>query len=75
MGGHEAFRLIRQIQPGVPIIMSSGYGEVLAREKLCSDAVVGFLQKPYIAAKLAESIKEALQHSADGSSLAAQDKI
>jgi PAS domain S-box-containing protein len=74
MGGHEAFRLIRQIQPAVPIIMTSGYSEVLAREKLGGDAVVGFLQKPYIAAKLVESIKEALQHSADGSSPAAQDK-
>jgi len=63
MGGHDAFRLIREIQPGVPIIMSSGYSETFAREELGRDAVVGFVQKPYSAAKLVKSIQEALQAS------------
>jgi CheY-like chemotaxis protein len=66
MGGHEAFRLIREIQPGVPIVMSSGYSELAAREELGSDAVAGFIQKPYTAAKLVASIQEALEHSAQG---------
>jgi DNA-binding NarL/FixJ family response regulator len=64
MGGHEAFKLIREIRPSVPIIVSSGYGEVFAREELGRDAVVGFIQKPYVAAQLLETIQEALQHSA-----------
>jgi PAS domain S-box-containing protein len=64
MGGHEAMKLIREIRPGVPIIVSSGYGETFAREELGSDAVVGFIQKPYVAAQLVETIQEALQHSA-----------
>ncbi len=64
MGGHEAFRLIREIQPGVPIVMSSGYSEVAAREALGGDAVAGFIQKPYTAARLVASIQEALEHSA-----------
>ena len=63
-GRVRAGQLIREIQPGVPIIMSSGYSEVFAREELGRDAVAGFIQKPYIAAKLVESIQEALQHSA-----------
>jgi PAS domain S-box-containing protein len=63
MSGHEAFRLIRGIRPGVPIIISSGYSEVSAREELGSDAVAGFIQKPYIAAKLVTTIQETLQHS------------
>ena len=60
MGGHEALRLIREIRPGVPIILSSGYSEAFAREEL-GDTVAGFIQKPYVAAKLVESIQEALR--------------
>jgi len=63
MGGHEAFRLIREIQPDVPIVMSSGYSELAAREELGQEAVAGFIQKPYTAAKLVTSIQEALEHS------------
>jgi CheY-like chemotaxis protein len=63
MGGHEAFRLIREIQPDVPIVMSSGYSEVAAREELGGDAVAGFIQKPYTAARLVASIREALEPS------------
>jgi PAS domain S-box-containing protein len=60
MGGHEAFSLIREIHPGVPIIMSSGYSETFAREELGQDAEAGFVQKPYTAATLVKSIQEAL---------------
>ena len=60
MGGHEAFKLIREIQPGVPIVMSSGYSETNARAELGRDAVAGFIQKPYSAGKLVKSIQEAL---------------
>jgi CheY-like chemotaxis protein len=59
MAGHEAFRLIRDIQPRVPIIMSSGYSETFALEKLGSDVAAAFIQKPYTAAKLIESIQKA----------------
>jgi len=63
MGGHEAFDLIRKIQPGVPIVVSSGYSELGTRGELGRDAIAGFIQKPYTAAKLVESIQEALQRS------------
>lgn len=66
MSGEEAFRLIREIQPHVPIIVSSGYSETFAREALGSDIVAGFLQKPYIASKLIESIENALQLAGGG---------
>jgi PAS domain S-box-containing protein len=60
MGGHEAFELIREIRPAVPIIVSSGYAEVSAREELGCDAVAGFVQKPYTPAKLVGCIQAAL---------------
>ena len=64
MGGHEAFELIREIQPGVPIVMSSGYSELGMRDELGCDVQAGFIQKPYTAAKLVECMQEALRHSA-----------
>jgi PAS domain S-box-containing protein len=63
MGGHEAFRLIREMQPAIPIVLSSGYSEVAARAELGGEAVAGFIQKPYTAAKLVASMQEALEHS------------
>ena len=64
MGGHEAFSLIRKIRPGVPIVVSSGYSEVGTREELGHDAVGGYIQKPYSASRLVESLQLALQNSA-----------
>ena len=54
MGGFEAFGRIRGIDPNVPVILSSGYGE-----KVCLDGLAGrgpseFLTKPYNLASLQE---------------------
>jgi PAS domain S-box-containing protein len=59
MGGREAFRLIREIEPGVPIIMSSGYTEVFALEQFGSDLDASFIQKPYTAGELLAAIQTA----------------
>lgn len=61
MGGHEALRLIREIRPDVPIVMSSGYSETTAREELAHDEVAGFVHKPWVPAKLVENIQSALK--------------
>jgi PAS domain S-box-containing protein len=56
MGGEDAFRLIREIRPGVPIVISTGYSEAATRE-LFTGTSVGFVQKPYKAALLCEGIR------------------
>ncbi len=63
MGGHQAFELIREIRLGVPIIISSGYDEESAREKLGLEAVARFVQKPYSSTKLVAAIQAAMQQS------------
>ena len=68
MSGEEAFRLIREIQPRVPVIVSSGYNETFALEELGPDIVAGFIQKPYTASKLIESIENALAIADGGKS-------
>jgi two-component system, cell cycle sensor histidine kinase and response regulator CckA len=57
MSGEEAFRLIRGIRADVPVVVSTGYSEVATRELFALGAVVGFVQKPYTAARLAERIR------------------
>jgi PAS domain S-box-containing protein len=66
MSGHEAFRLIRKIRPDVPIVLSSGYSEVATRQELGQEAVAGFIQKPYTAARLVAAMQGALEHSTWG---------
>jgi PAS domain S-box-containing protein len=64
MSGEETLRLMRQIEPRVPVILSSGYNEVEAIQRFTGKGLAGFLQKPYTAASLAEKIQTIL-HEAD----------
>jgi two-component system cell cycle sensor histidine kinase/response regulator CckA len=61
MSGEEAFRLIRAIRAEVPIVVSTGYSEVATRESFGVGTVVGFVQKPYTAARLCERIRTTSQ--------------
>ena len=56
MDGDEVFRKIREIDPSVPVLVSSGYNEneILARFSDCPPQ--GFLKKPYAASVLREKI-------------------
>ena len=47
MNGEEAFRAMRQISPGVRVILSSGYSEETATGRLSGLGLAGFIQKPY----------------------------
>jgi PAS domain S-box-containing protein len=60
MGGDEALRLIREISPAVPMIISTGFSEFTAREQFGADVVAGFIQKPYSPIRLGEMVKAAL---------------
>lgn len=57
MGGEEAIRHLRKIRPDIPVIVTSGYSEMVAREHFGTRGVAGFLQKPFTAAELAEKIR------------------
>jgi CheY-like chemotaxis protein len=57
MSGAEAFGLLRAIRADVPIVVSTGFGEESTRELLGANTVVGFVQKPYTAARLCERIR------------------
>ncbi len=61
IGGYECYHNIRKINPGVPVIISSGYALNDEIQKLLREGANGFIQKPFSANKLAKAIKKVLQ--------------
>jgi DNA-binding NtrC family response regulator len=57
MNGQEALRELQVIAPSVKVLLSSGFNQVEAIRRFTGKGLAGFLQKPYSAAVLAESIK------------------
>jgi PAS domain S-box-containing protein len=61
MNGEETLRRLQIVNPGVKVLLSSGYNEVEAVQRFAGKGLAGFIQKPYTAAFLAEKVKEALE--------------
>ena len=60
MGGAELLPILNHDYPGLRVILTSGYSEEDARRDLPSNAIAGFLQKPYTLTALTEKIEGAL---------------
>ena len=60
LDGQEASRLIHLLDPGMPVILSSGYSEHETVDAGIGDQAVGFLQKPYTLQALYEAIRDQL---------------
>ena len=58
MTGLHCFEHLKEINPGVRVIVSSGYGDNSDREALRKEGVCAFVQKPYKAAELSAKITE-----------------
>jgi CheY-like chemotaxis protein len=56
MTGDQAAPQLRRINPRVPIILSSGHAESVARSKFDGMGITSFLQKPYRAGTLIERL-------------------
>jgi CheY-like chemotaxis protein len=59
MGGDEALRALRQIDRGVPVILSSGYSAKTVRARCGLERPNGFLQKPYRDRELLDVLRQA----------------
>jgi len=57
MDGEECFRELRRLQPGIKVIMSSGYNEQEVTQKFVGKGLAGFIQKPYRLSTLREIIQ------------------
>jgi PAS domain S-box-containing protein len=60
MGGDTAGRTMRSVRPDVPLILSSGYPEWDALERVGQEVAAAFLQKPYRAGMLVAKVEEVL---------------
>ncbi len=65
MSGEEAFREMRQIDPKVRVLMSSGYAENDILSRFAGKGAAGFIQKPYTLAMLRERVRSALETGGD----------
>lgn len=57
MDGEQCFRELRQLDPDIRVIMSSGFNEQEVTQKFVGKGLAGFIQKPYRFSTLKEAIR------------------
>jgi CheY-like chemotaxis protein len=60
MDGQECFERLRELDPQVRVVLSSGYNEQDAINRFTGDGLAGFIQKPYRAKGLLAAVGKAL---------------
>lgn len=63
MDGGTAFDRIREIQPNIPVLLSSGYAINGHAEKIMGRGCNGFIQKPYNISELSQKIRKVLDEA------------
>jgi PAS domain S-box-containing protein len=61
MDGREAFLRMREIDPGVPVVLTSGFSENDAVSDFAGRGLAGFLPKPYQRAQFEAILRKALE--------------
>jgi CheY-like chemotaxis protein len=62
MDGYETYAALRQINPDVTVILSSGYDEKEVSRRFNGGGLVGFLKKPYNLVTLIETVKQHMRY-------------
>ena len=57
MDGEQCFRELRQLDPAVKVVMSSGFSEHEVTQKFVGKGLAGFVQKPYKLSVLSDVIR------------------
>lgn len=60
MDGEETFRELRALDPGVRVIMTSGYNEQDVTQRFAGKGLAGFIQKPYQSVDLGRILRETM---------------
>ena len=68
LDGYETYRRLREVQPGVPIILMTGFGYDPSHSivKARQEGLQTVLYKPFRADRLMEAVEQALRRSAPG---------
>ncbi len=62
MDGYELFHKLKSFDPELPIIISSGYGDVEVTARIGSDNIAGIISKPYTHSQLRGVLKKVLDN-------------
>ncbi|HIP96099.1 MAG TPA: PAS domain S-box protein, partial [Anaerolineae bacterium] len=60
MGGQETYERLREIDPNVKVLLSSGYSQNGQAQEILEAGVQGFLQKPYDLSQVLHKVREVL---------------
>lgn len=61
LGGRDCFRALKEINPDVKAILSTGYSLDSAMQEVLKEGIIAFAQKPYQLKRLAEVVSYALK--------------
>ncbi|MBI3951054.1 MAG: PAS domain S-box protein [Acidobacteria bacterium] len=61
MGGREAFKELKRLNPGVRVLLATAYAPEEVGEELLDQGVYGLLRKPYQIDELAQAVRAALE--------------
>jgi CheY-like chemotaxis protein len=61
MDGYELFFELKKLNPGLPIIISSGFGDRAITSRIPEEDMAGLISKPYNPLKLRELLKSILE--------------
>ena len=73
MDGEETLRSLRELRPGVSVLLSSGYDEDRVTQQFSSLRIDGLLRKPYDPEQLATAVKRILGGTAQDTTSAAPE--
>lgn len=65
VNGIEAFRKMKQLDPKVKILLSSGYTQESEAQSILNEGALGFIQKPYAVNELLSKIRSILDCRTD----------
>jgi nitrogen-specific signal transduction histidine kinase/CheY-like chemotaxis protein len=58
MDGYDLFLELKKLDPGLPIIISSGFGDVDVASRIDREEIAGIISKPYTAGQLREVLEK-----------------
>lgn len=61
MDGYELFHALKRVSPGLPIIISSGFGDMLVTSRIPREDMAALVSKPYSFEQLRNALKSALE--------------
>jgi len=56
----EIYSALREISPGVKVILASGHSVEGQASELLADGILGFVQKPYTLGELCKAVRRAI---------------